>query len=338
MNDVTVEKLGELLEQNPNGLVVFRDELSGWLRTLGRQGHEGDRGFYLEAWNGNGSYTFDRIGRGTHHIPNVCLSIFGSIQPGPLARYLRASVSGVDADGFMPRFQVLFYPDSPSKFINVDRYPDTEAKNEAYAVFQALDRLDPVARGCQVDQDRGIPYLGFSPDAQDFFDEWRVELENRLRSGDLSTVMTQRLAKYRSLLPSLALIFHVIANHADSQMTDVSLEAVMSAAAWCELLEQHARRIYQAGMDGDPEDAVRLSEKIKQSLPNPFAIRDVQRKGWTGLTANEDIRRAVGILEDRGWVKVVKVPSTETGGGPAEKIWIHPKLINRAKAGEGVDA
>ena len=110
------------------------------------------------------------------------------------------------------------------------------------------------------------------------------------------------------------------------------------AAAWCELLELHAHRIYQAGMDGDPEDAIRLSEKIKQSLPNPFSIRDVQRKGWTGLSNNEDIRRAVGILEDRGWVKVVKVPSTETGGGPAEKIYIHPKLTNPTKDGERADA
>jgi putative DNA primase/helicase len=337
INDATIEKLGELLEQNPNGLVVFRDELSGWLRTMDRQGHEGDRGFYLEAWNGNGSFTFDRIGRGTHHIPNVCLSIFGSIQPGPLARYLRRSISGEDADGFIPRFQLLFYPDAPPKFINVDRYPDTDAKNEAYAVFKALDRLDPVARRCEVDQDRGIPYLGFSTDAQDFFDAWRLELENRLRSGGLSNVMTCHLAKYRSLLPSLALIFHVTNTHVDDQLTPVNLDAVESAAAWCELLELHAHRIYHAGMEGDPDDAIRLAERIKQSRPNAFTIRDVQRKGWAGLSTNEDVRRAVGILEDRGWVKVVKIPSTETGGGPAEKVWIHPTLANRTKECERVD-
>lgn len=33
-NDTTVEKLGELLNKNPNGIIVFRDELSGWLRSL----------------------------------------------------------------------------------------------------------------------------------------------------------------------------------------------------------------------------------------------------------------------------------------------------------------
>jgi putative DNA primase/helicase len=54
VNDTTVEKLGELLNQNPNGLLLFRDELSGFLHTMDRRGHENDRAFYCEAWNGTG--------------------------------------------------------------------------------------------------------------------------------------------------------------------------------------------------------------------------------------------------------------------------------------------
>src|SRR5262249_2276150 len=49
-NDTTVEKLGELLAENRNGLLVFRDELSGFLRSLDKPGHESDRAFYLEGW------------------------------------------------------------------------------------------------------------------------------------------------------------------------------------------------------------------------------------------------------------------------------------------------
>ena len=39
-NDSTVEKLGELLNENPNGIVVFRDELTGFLRSLDKPGQE----------------------------------------------------------------------------------------------------------------------------------------------------------------------------------------------------------------------------------------------------------------------------------------------------------
>ncbi len=85
VNDSTVENLGELLNQNGNGLLVHRDELTGFFRTLERSGHEADRAFYLESWNGDGSYIYDRIGRGTLHIPGCCLALLGSIQPGPLS-------------------------------------------------------------------------------------------------------------------------------------------------------------------------------------------------------------------------------------------------------------
>ncbi len=52
-NDSTVEKLGDLLVDNPQGLLVFRDELIGLLASWEKDGREGDRAFYLEGWNGN---------------------------------------------------------------------------------------------------------------------------------------------------------------------------------------------------------------------------------------------------------------------------------------------
>jgi hypothetical protein len=62
-NDTTVEKAGELLRDNPFGLLIMRDELAGLLASWEKEGREGDRAFYLEAWNGNSSFETDRIGR-----------------------------------------------------------------------------------------------------------------------------------------------------------------------------------------------------------------------------------------------------------------------------------
>jgi putative DNA primase/helicase len=89
-NDATIQKLGELLRDNPTGLLLYRDELSGWLSSLRQEGREGDREFFLEAWNGDGGYTFDRIGRGMVHVDGLCLSIVGGIQPGKLAKYVHS--------------------------------------------------------------------------------------------------------------------------------------------------------------------------------------------------------------------------------------------------------
>jgi hypothetical protein len=65
-NDTNVASLGVLLQQNPNGLLVFRDEIVSLLDNLDREECVGERGFYLTGWNGDSRYTFDRIGRGLH--------------------------------------------------------------------------------------------------------------------------------------------------------------------------------------------------------------------------------------------------------------------------------
>lgn len=63
VSDTTIEKMHEILSQNPRGVLVFRDELMDFLESWEKKGHELDRCFYLEAWDGDKSYTIDRIGR-----------------------------------------------------------------------------------------------------------------------------------------------------------------------------------------------------------------------------------------------------------------------------------
>ena len=49
------------MSENPSGIMVMRDELSGWLSQLDRPGREGERAFCLQAWNGDTGHTIDRI-------------------------------------------------------------------------------------------------------------------------------------------------------------------------------------------------------------------------------------------------------------------------------------
>src|SRR5215210_913143 len=114
-NDATIEVLGEILRANPTGILNYRDELMGWLRSLEKVGRETDRSFFLEAWNGTGSFDSDRIGRGRIFVENHCISVLGGIQPGPLTTYVRgASEESERADGLLQRFQVTVWPDTPT--------------------------------------------------------------------------------------------------------------------------------------------------------------------------------------------------------------------------------
>ncbi|MBX9895660.1 MAG: DUF3987 domain-containing protein [Nitrosomonas sp.] len=52
-HDATAEALGQLMIENPNGILFEADELIGLLKSLDKQGQEGARAFYLTAADGN---------------------------------------------------------------------------------------------------------------------------------------------------------------------------------------------------------------------------------------------------------------------------------------------
>ena len=78
-------------------------------------------------------------------------------------------------------------------------------------MIQKLNDMDFVKDdGAILEDGNKIPYLRFSPDAQKLFKDWIFELENRLRNNDETPAVQEHLGKYRSLMPSLALIFHLL--------------------------------------------------------------------------------------------------------------------------------
>lgn len=329
VNDTTVEKIGELLNQNPRGLLLFRDELVGWLKSLEREGREQDRTFYLETWAGCGAYTYDRIARGTLHINNLTVSILGGIQPGPLMQYLHGACSdGSGNDGLIQRFQLLVYPDAPRAWRNVDRAPDGAATARAQHCFARLDTLDQCVVGAATD-DRGVTFLRFDNQAQDFFDNWRADLETSLLNGTFEhPVLQAHMAKYRSLMPSLALIFHLMDRVNGTVTQDgVSLDAAERAAAWCTFLEAHARRIYGLALSSDFALARSILEHLRRGdlLPE-FTARDVYRKQWTGLRKPSDVAEPLRILEDYGWLRSYSIGGKEEGGRRSVGYIAHPTL------------
>ncbi|MGO9599875.1 MAG: hypothetical protein ACLP7Q_17940 [Isosphaeraceae bacterium] len=89
---------------------------------------------------------------------------------------------------------------------------------------------------------------------------------------------------------------------------------------------------YQAAFDSDPEPAQRLAERLPDRLPNPFASRDVLRKGWKLLLTHDEIHRALGLLEEHGWVYPDEEPTTALGGRPATYYYKNPRLLAKGSA------
>ena len=349
-NDTTVEKLGELLNENPRGLMVYRDELIGFLSSLERRGRECDRAFYLEAWNGNGRFDYDRIMRGTVHIQATTVALLGGIQPAPLEAYLRETFADGRDDGLIQRFQLAVYPDTPAHWVNVDRQPNTLARKVAIETFAALDALLPTTVGAVIEEGHQ-PYVRFTTEAQVLFDAWRARLEEKLRSADEHPVMAAHLAKYRSLMPSLALLFELIGGFVSFDGGGyglisekwleaqggriVSKDSALMAIAWCEFLEQHARRIYQGVVFKLQNLVASLASKIRAGkLPDPFTARAVYRHEWTGLTDPEMVLRVLDVLEDANWIRALEVK--DPAGGRSTTLYRVNPAIPRPQAEEEI--
>ncbi|NPT60490.1 DUF3987 domain-containing protein [Paraburkholderia elongata] len=324
VNDVTVEKLGEILAENPNGVLLFRDELKGFLAELEGEENATKRAFVLQAWAGDSGYNFDRIGRGSVRIERAILAVLGTTQPGVVEAHLASAMrGGVGDDGLIQRFQLAVYPEEPDSSALVDEFPDLQAAAFVSALFQRLAQLDPASIGAQQDNigaADGQWYLRFDATAQQVFNTWYSKLMGLIKRTEHGAVASH-YGKYRSLVPSLALIFHL----AEGRSGPVDETALYRAIGWAAFLKKHAARIYHYSIRSDARAACALGDAIKEGkLEDGFALRDVRRKCWSGLTSPLLCQQAIEILVEHHWLSMERV---ETNGKVTERCRINPALI-----------
>ena len=332
-NDSSPEALAELEKQNPNGVLVLRDELTGWLESVDKDPSE--RAFYLEAFNGDKPYEFDRILRGHGYIENHCLSILGGIQPDKLITYLEPSIKGMGNDGLFQRFQVLVYPDA-TEWKYVDRIPNKLARNEVFELFKQVDEMDEyslVKMGANPTDDYNTrPFFRFGQKAQELYVKWTTDLHKNKVENEEHSIIAQHLQKYPKLMASLALIFHIIDGVKFGTVGDISEQSAEMAIQWCEYLESHARRIYGLVLDAATIKASSIGQKLLKLDAGHdwrikgFKAREIHRKNWKGLTDIESVENALELLVDNNWLVLEEIEPTVKGGRPSKQYWINPKI------------
>lgn len=335
-NDSSPEALAELERSNSNGILVIRDELIGLLSSLDQNDTDTGRAFYLEGWNGTGSYQFDRITRGSGYIPNHCLSVLGGIQPDKLISYLEKTIQGVGNDGLLQRFQLLIYPDL-SQWRYMDMKGDKDAKEAVFKLFKQLDELtenELVKLGAKPsDAFNSRPYFHFSTDAQEAYKAWSTKLNSQIIPNEEHAIIQEHLSKFGKLMPALALIFHLIDSvQLGEKIGNVSLNCVEMAIKWCDYLESHARRIYGMVLHSATFKANALALKLEKLKVEDkwrtegLGARDIHRKNWKGLTELKAVNEALELLVDYGWLDEQEIESTIRGGRPSKRYLINPKI------------
>jgi putative DNA primase/helicase len=210
---------------------------------------------------------------------------------------------------------LICWPDNQGEWRDVDKFPDSAGKRAAYAVFERLNSLSVASLDSHQDSDfngaaSGLPYLRFAPDALELFQEWRRELEAKMRNDNIGAATEAALSKFRKHVPALALTLHVVDGHSGP----VSLTSTVRALTLADYFESHATRAYASAVRPTVTTAKAILRKLKSAaLQCQFTARDVYRPGWEGLTDRELVEAALGMLVSHGYLAETEISN---GGRP----------------------
>jgi hypothetical protein len=318
VGDTTIEKLGEILEDNPRGTLVARDELAGWIGSFTRyKGKAG--GSDVQNWlevHRAGTVLIDRKTgeRRTLFIKRAAASVTGGIQPGVLAKALTADL--LDS-GLAARLLPCWPPRKPKRWSEAEIDPDTER-----AYHDLLDRL----LALEFDRDRdGKPMprvLRLSEEAKPVWVEWYNSWadEQAAVEGELAAAYS----KLEAASARFALLYHVI-SHAVIGSDDAvsvgveSIEAGITLARW---FAGEARRIYAILSESAEEKDTRQLIDFINSRGGEITPHDLWKSNTRRYGSSEGARLALCALEEAGVGVFLYRPTGPRGGRPTEVLRI----------------
>ncbi len=305
-DEFTVEKLITLLGDNPRGILVAKDELSGWFESFKRYRSSSDLPYYL-SMHGARSIYYARKGSKSTFVPRAAVSITGGIPPGPLARAL--SAENLDA-GLGARFLVAYPPKLPKRWTEAEIHPAVE---QAY--HDAIDKL--LTLDFDTRNDERVPHaLNFSPKAKlawvAFYNEWA--LEQAAVEGELAAAFS----KLEAYAARFTLIHHVISHvsRGKSDLVPIDVSSVEAGITLTRWFAGEDRRIYVALQESpDQIDTRRLCDWI-QARGGRTTAKDLQHSNSRKYTTADAAKAALDALVEAGLGTWVDRPTAGKRGRP----------------------
>ncbi len=320
--DATVEALAVLLQDNPRGILLARDELAGWLGSFNaykRARVGGDAAHWLEMHRAGALLVDRKTGdRKTIHVPRAAVSICGTVQPGTLRRMLgREHVE----NGLAARLLLVMPPEQLKHWTDATASPKTI---DGFAGL--LDKLRVLQHNVSADGESEPVDVPLSPDGKTAWIEWYNRFAGRqreTRDPDLRAA----LAKLEGGAARLALCFHLIRwANVDPDLTDpdaVGPESIEPATAVAEWLADEAQRIYAWLTDVDAGQEQGELLELVRARGGAATVRDLQRGPRQFRGKADRAREVLDSLAKAGLGFWEHPASGEGGGRPSEVLRLY---------------
>jgi hypothetical protein len=280
LDDVTVEALVEVIAQNPRGVLVARDELTGWVKAMDQYkgGKGSDKQHWLSLWSSS-SIKVNRKGQGGEvtSVKYPSVSLYGSIQPAMLRE-----LGNTAEEGLIERF-LFAYPEHRRS-----RFTYDEISSEAEREYERLiEKLYSYRMYEDVDSEVMMPVpVPMSPEARSLFAVCSDELGAEAEEPGFPHRLRGAFSKLEAYLARLALILSLCRCAETGEVEQVEEEDMEAAYKLIRYFAAHARRVYGETGAATPDDI--LAGEIK-------GIIEENGGHWRG-TVNE----LLAALEDRG--------------------------------------
>jgi len=280
VSDLTVEKLGALLQDNPLGLLVCRDELAGWIGSFDRYaagGKGSDQPHYMSMYDAAPLIVDRKCAGGSVFVERAAVSVLGGIQPRVLERVFGMAEREA---GLLGRVLLVFPPDQPSPWTDAE-LPDDVAGNwrELLAALLAIDAAtdddgDPRPRLIPLAAEARAAYIGWH--------NRHVRELAEIGDDDLRACF----AKLKGTCLRLALVF-ACADMAGGAGRLVAISAITTRQAIIvtEWFKGEARRAYGVLAESDDARERRRLVELIQRKGGVVTVRDLMRGSRLFTTA-----------------------------------------------------
>jgi hypothetical protein len=330
VSDITTEKLATILQDNPRGVALIRDELTAWVGAMDAyraKGKGADRQAYLSMWAGEAV----RIDRKTEaepiFVPHPFVGIVGGLTPSMLPT-LRGDQHG---DGFFDRV-LLSYPVAlPAK--SEDWMAVDPATTELWASALAqLWELQPEETKEGELRPRFVRLTTDGRKAWEQFTTWLAAEQNR---EDIPDPLKGHLSKFKGYCARLALILHYLRLAClEMNEEDVDGVSVHQAGKLIRYFDSHARKVHAVlGSDAEVEDARRVLQWIEREKPKEFKRYDVfmDVRSQAQFPRIEDLDRPLDRLEKHRYIRREEVKAKGTGRPPAPVWRVNPATYESSR-------
>lgn len=269
----TIQGAMEILQENPRGVLLARDELSAWLGSFNAHDRgNGDQADWLECY---GAKTLSRDIKGQAgvesmtYVPRAAVSISGTIQPNTLSRIFQKGGREMLDNGMAARFLLAMPPERVRFWTEDDITAST--RNEYASMVRLL--IEHIGFGLS-----GQPItLGLTPGAKRVFIAHHdgLAMPQRVAGDNLKAAYS----KLQETAARIALVLHVVRTVcAETISHDVDEESMQSGVRLAQWFAREAERLYRGLLRPDPENR-KEAEANLQSDQLADVLEFVKKKG-----------------------------------------------------------